>query len=291
MSRQIPQAGARLARHLCALALVAVAAASPAGAQSAVDDPSVYRLGPKDLLEIQVLEEPTLNLERRVSDRGTLILPLVGEVRVAGRTAEETAALLKQRLEESYLQRATVTLSVVEYRSRPISVIGAVKRPGNLELSGRWNLLDALTDAGGLADGHGNVVHILRRAVNGLNDQLTLSIDDLLVRADPAVNIPIFSNDVITVPRANPITVYLMGELGSSGAMTFQANQRPTLLTAIAQAGGLTERAANKIKVKRLREDGSRYEIIVSYKQLLSGAEEDLLLQNGDLILVKESFL
>ena len=92
-------------------------------------------------------------------------------------------------------------------------------------------------------------------------------------------------------PSAAPITVYLMGEVGGSGAMTFRSGQRPTLLTAIAQAGGLTKRASSKISVKRQGEDGSRYEIIVRYKRLLAGEEEDLPLQDGDLIVVKESFL
>ena len=93
------------------------------------------------------------------------------------------------------------------------------------------------------------------------------------------------------MPIASPITVYLMGEVASAGVLTFRANQRPTLLTAIAQAGGLTKRASSKISVKRQREDGSRYEIVVRYGQLLSGAREDLPLNDGDLIFVKESFL
>ena len=266
-------------------------AAGMAAAQSEPGDALAYRLGATDLIEVQVLEEPKLDLERRINDRGALILPLLGELQVAGLTPAETEALIKTRLEESFLQRATVTVRVVEFRSRPISVIGAVRRPGTLEISGRWNLLNALTDAGGLAEGHGEVVNVLRRASNGLHDQLTISLDDLLVKADPAVNIPIFSNDVISVPMAAPITVYLMGEVGSTGQLTFRSNQRPTLLTAIAQAGGLTKRASPKISVKRQADDGTRFEIIVRYKQLLSGEREDLPLEDGDLILVKESFL
>ncbi len=273
------------------IVLLGLAICPPVEAQTRSEDAAVYRLGPKDLVEVQVVEEPVLNLERRVTDTGSLILPMLGELAVAGLTPAEAADLLRQRLEASFLQRATVTMRVIEFRSRPISVIGAVRRPGTLELSGRWNLLDALTDAGGLAEGHGEVVHILRRASNGLHDQLTVALDDLLIRADPAVNIPIFSNDVISVPMAAPITVYLMGEVGTTGAMTFRANQRPTLLTAIAQAGGLTKRASSKISVKRQREDGSRYEITVRYKRLLAGEDEDLPLSDGDLIVVKESFL
>jgi len=279
-------------RHGClAIAAVLTLVATSAAAQGESDEPRAYRLGAKDLIEIQVVEESRLNLERRISDRGSLILPFLGELQVSGLTPAETETLIKAGLEESFLQRATVSIRVVEFRSRPISVIGAVRRPGTLEISGRWNLLDALTDAGGLAEGHGEVINILRRASNGLHDQLTISLDDLLIKADPAVNIPIFSNDVISVPQAAQVTVYLMGEVGSTGAMTFRSNQRPTLLTAIAQAGGLTKRAANKISVKRQRDDGTRFEIIVRYKQLLNGSLEDLPLNDGDLIFVKESFL
>ncbi|NIQ31918.1 MAG: hypothetical protein GTN89_16595, partial [Acidobacteria bacterium] len=93
---------------------------------------------PKDLVEIQVVEEPSLNLERRITDTGRLILPLLGEVQVSGLTLAEAEAMLRSHLEESFLQRATVTVGVVEFRSRPISVIGAVRRPGTLEISGRW---------------------------------------------------------------------------------------------------------------------------------------------------------
>ena len=270
---------------------LALAIGATAKAQTAVEDPAIYRLGAKDLVDIQVIEEPRLTLESRVSDSGSLILPLVGELTVAGLTPSEASARLAEELEASFLQRATVSMRVIEFRSRPISVIGAVRRPGTLKFSGRWNLLNALTDAGGLAEGHGDVVHILRRASNGLHDQLTISLDDLLVRADPSVNIPIFSNDVISIPMAAPVTVYLMGEVSTTGAMVFRSGQNPTLLTAIAQAGGLTKRASSKISVKRQRDDGSRYEIVVRYKQLLSGETEDLPLSDGDLIVVKESFL
>ncbi len=271
---------------MAALALIA-----SAGAAQSPEEARAYRLGAKDLVEIQVVEEPSLNLERRISDRGTLILPLIGELPVGGMSTIEAAAAIKQRLEESYLQRATATVRVIEFRSRPISVIGSVRRPGTLELSGRWNLLDALTDAGGLLDGHGDEVHILRRAENGLSDSLTISLTDLLDRADPTVNIPIFSNDVIRVTEAAPLTVYLMGEVGATGAMEFGIRQQPTLLTAIARAGGLSERASQKITVKRLQDDGTRYEIRVNYKRLLSGRQPDLPLEDGDLVVVKESFL
>ena len=131
-------------------------AAGTAAAQTESTDTLAYRLGPKDLIEVQVVEEPRLDLERRVNDRGGLILPLLGELQVAGLTPAEAETLIKTRLEESFLQRATVAVRVVEFRSRPISVIGAVRReapPGrfrsNLHQGGRGTAIeldDALAD-------------------------------------------------------------------------------------------------------------------------------------------------
>ena len=149
------------------------------------------------------------------------------------------------------MQRASVDVQVIEFRSRPISVIGAVKQPGNLGFSGRWTLLEALTAAGGLTDNHGNVVYVLRRADNGLSDQVAIRLDDLLVRGDPKANIPIFANDLINVPETVEITVYCLGEVGRPGALVFKSNERITLLAAIAHAGGLTDRASSKILIKR----------------------------------------
>lgn len=249
-----------------------------------------YRIGPKDLVEIRVFEEPSLNVQRRVPDSGSIDVPLLGEVPVQGLTAEELAARLEAAWEADFLQTATVGVQVREFRSRPISVIGAVKKPGNLELSGRWTLLEALTEAGGLADNHGDAIRVLRRAENGLSDQLTISLDDLLKRADPAANIPIFANDVIHVPPAREVSVFFMGEVERPGAVTFKSTDRISLVTAIARAGGLTERAAHRIVVKRTDDSGMLRELVAHFKRIMAGEEPDLLLQPGDVVVVKESF-
>lgn len=249
-----------------------------------------YRLGAKDLIEVRVFEESSLNVERRVADNGSLNLPLLGDFPVAGLTEEQVAGRLKEALERDYLQRATVTVRVLEFRSRPISVLGAVNKPGNLELLGRWTLLEALTDAGGLAAEHGNVVHVRRRASNGLSDRLTIDLDDLMAGGDSRYNIPLLANDVVIVPSASDVRVFFIGEVQRAGAVSFKSTDQATLLTAIAQAGGLTERAGSKISVKRLRADGTREEIVVNYKQLLSGKTPDLVLRDQDLIVIKESF-
>jgi len=188
------------------------------------------------------------------------------------------------------LARASVDVQVVEFRSRPIAVIGAVKQPGNLGFSGRWTLLEALTAAGGLAENHGNVVHVLRRADNGLSDQVTISLDDLMLRGDPKVNIPIFANDLINVPGTVELTVYCLGQVNRPGALEFKSNERISVLAAIAHAGGLTDRASNKIQIKRAAGTSGPRELTVDYKKIIAGKEPDLELRQGDVLVVKESF-
>lgn len=251
-----------------------------------------YRVGPKDLLEVQVLQVPELNVERRVSEDGTITLPLVGDVEVAGLTESEVRIKLKTLLESKYLQSQAASVSVIvkEFRSRPISVLGAVANPGPLAFPGRWTLLEALTAAGGLSGEHGDTIHVLRRASNGLTDQVAIPVEELFFRADPRVNIPIFANDLINVPAAVNVTIFCLGEVRSPGAVSFKSTDRITFLTTIARAGGLTDRAARKVTIRRRTEDGQEREIVVDAKAILAGREPDVELQQGDVVVVKESF-
>lgn len=249
-----------------------------------------YRIGPKDLVEIKVFEVQEMNLERRVSDEGTINLPLIGDVPAMGLTSSELADRLKALLESRYVQRASVSVFVKEFRSRPITVIGAVRNPGNLAFSGRWTLLEAISAAGGLSDNRGDMIYVLRRAENGLSDQIAIRVDDLIVNADPDANIPIFSNDLINIPARVEVTVFCLGEVRSPGAVSFQSTQRITVLSAIARAGGLTDRASRKLTIKRRDRAGKDVELEADYRRILAGKEPDLELQAGDIIVVKESF-
>jgi polysaccharide export outer membrane protein len=291
--RREPRSG--LARFsACAVALLLFAVGIPSHAhaqgQSAASSAG-YRVGPKDLLEIKVFEVPELNIERRVTEDGTINLPLIGEFPVSALTVTEVANRLKALLEAKYVQRASVSVQVKEFRSKPIAVLGAVRQPGNLAFSGRWTLLEAISAAGGLADAHGDIIHVLRRADNGLTDQISIAVDDLILRADPNANIPIFANDVINVMAKIDVTVFCVGEVKQPGAQSFLSTDRITVLTAIARAGGLTDRASKKIQIKRRERDGRETEFEVDYRRILSGKDADLALQGGDVLVVKESFL
>jgi polysaccharide export outer membrane protein len=266
------------------------AAARPAQPAPASES---YRIGAKDLIKVEVAELPELGVERRVSEAGTLNLPLLGDVQAAGLTAEELEAKVKGMLEERYVQpgRASVEIQVSEFRARPISVIGAVAQGGPLPFPGRWTLLEALTAAGGLAQGHGGVIYVLRRAENGLSDQIAIRVDDLMMHADPNANIPVFANDLINVPAAETVTIYCLGEVAHPGAIEFASTERITVLAAIARAGGLSDRASSKILIKRQsRQTGTLAESRVDYKRILSGREPDTELDAGDVLVVKEAF-
>jgi polysaccharide biosynthesis/export protein len=271
-----------------AIFLAVLAAGVPAAAQTGFTEG--YRVGPKDLLEIKVYEAPEFSADLRVGETGTINLPIHGEVAVAGLTDAEVATLVERLLEEQYVQRATVTVQVKEFRFRPISVIGAVGKPGALPYSGRWTLLEVLTAAGGATATPGGVVHVLRRSESGLTDQLTVSLEDLMVKGDPRVNIPIYPADLINVPAAVEVTVFCLGEVQRPGAVVFKSTERLSLLTAVARAGGLTDRASRRMAIKRTGEGGIVQEIAVDYKAVLDGKTPDPELRQGDIVVVKESF-
>jgi polysaccharide biosynthesis/export protein len=274
----------KIAFHVWVLLLLLAAIAAAQGRDAS------YRVGPRDLLAIKVYEDDKLSGDRRVSEDGKVNLPLLGDVAVAGKTTAEIGDVLKRLLEAKYMQRASVDVQVLEFLSRPISVMGAVKQPGPLPFSGRWTLLEALTAAGGLVESRGSVIHILRRAENGLTDQVTIDADDLMLRADPKVNLPIYANDLIQVPGTVEVTVYCLGEVANAGALAFKSSERITILTAIAHAGGLTDRASNHIVIKRAAGGSGPTEINVDFKKILAGKEPDVELLHGDVIVVKESF-
>lgn len=268
-----------------------LAALAAAGfAQTVSEAPAgTYRLGPRDLIGIQVFEVPELNVETRVSERGTVSLPLIGDVAAEGLTAEEFGTKLEELLESRYVNRASVSIEVREFRSRPIVVMGAVKSPGNLAFPGRWSLFEALAAAGGLTENHGDYVFVLRRAANGLTDQVSVRVDDLMFKGDPRVNLPIYANDVINVPTPVEITIFCLGAVGAPGAQKFKSTERVTVLTVVSRAGGLSARASKKISIKKRRGESLQQELEVDYKRILAGKEPDVVLEDGDVLVVKES--
>ena len=267
----------------------APAVSAPAGAPSLPGDGD-YPIGPKDLLEIRVFEIPELNLERRVNNNGTIDLPLLGEVNVSGLTAAQGRDRLEQLLKAKYVNRASVSVVIKEFGNKPVTVIGAVQRPGTLNISGRWTLLQAISAVGGLTDAASRKIYVLRRAENGLSDTLEIDAEELFHNASPIWNIPILPADVVNVQARTNIRVFCLGEVKSPGALEFNSDDRVSLLSVIAKAGGLTDRASRTIRIKRRGADGKDAEIVANFKRIVSGKDADPLLKPNDVVVVKESF-
>lgn len=249
-----------------------------------------YAVGPRDLLEIRVLELPELNVERRVSDSGALELPLLGAVPVAGLTATEIRTRLEATLVEKYVNRANVSVVVKEFANKPVSVLGAVQHPGSLAISGRWTLMTAITAAGGLTDRAGRRILVLRRADNGLSDTLEIRTEDLFQNATELWNIPIQPADVINVVARTTITVFCLGEVKAPGALQFDSDDRISLLSVIARAGGLSDRASSTIRIKRRGADGKDVETVADFKRIVAGKDPDIPIEANDVVVIKESF-
>jgi len=265
-----------------ALAAPLLAQAPPGGGE--------YKLGPKDLVDVRVTEVPDMNGERRVTELGRLDLPLVGEVEVLGLSAAQVRDKLAGLLTAKYVNHANVSVVVKEYAASPVSVLGAVNKPGALQVSGKWDLQQAILAAGGLTANAGRKIYVLRHTENGLSDRLEVDTADLFQRATPLWNVPIYPSDVVNVPVKTAVKVFCLGELKNPGALEFDPSDRITLLAAIAKAGGLTDRASRgSIRIKRHGANGQDVELKADYKRIVRGKDRDVELQADDVIVVKES--
>ncbi len=252
--------------------------------QSGSDAP----IGPRDVIEIKVFQDPTLYTKMTVMDDGRITMPLIGKVDVSGLTPSEVETRIKGLLEK-YINKPDVSVTVLEAGSKPISVIGAVMRPGRIGITGNITLIQAITQAGGLATGYGRTLYVLRTAANGLTEQIAIDIDDLMVNGNPDLNLPLRANDVINVPIDASINIYVLGEVMHPGSVQFRRSQSPTLLQVLAASGGPTDRASKKVILKRVVggvEKTFRYD----FKKIIDGRQNDVVLLDNDRIIFAEAF-
>src|SRR6266480_2217482 len=126
--------------------------------------PQDYRIGFDDVLDISVFEAQELNRQVRVSSAGDISLPLLESVHVAGLTPRELELVLQELLRRTYMKDPHVSVFVREMQSHPVSVLGAVGKPGVFQVRGSKTLLEILSLAEGLADDAGETVIIMRGA-------------------------------------------------------------------------------------------------------------------------------
>lgn len=251
---------------------------------------SEYKIGPKDLLEISVFGLDELNKTVRVSEYGKISLPLLGEVDVDGLTKTELERKLSRLLEEKYLQNPQVTIFIREFQSKRVSVLGAVENPGSYELLGRQTLLQVISRAGGLSQEAGDDIIVIREHQDGTANSLKISIDDLFLKGDARFNIPLEPNDIINIPVDKTVVVYVFGQVRNPGALQVKQSNIPTLLQAIAHAGGFSERASKgSVLIRRIDEEGKEHKIIVNVKDVIKGKKRDIQLKENDVVFVPET--
>lgn len=276
-----------------------------------------YRIGPQDLIDINVFEAAELNRSVRVSENGEVSLPLLGGIQVEGLTARQLENVLAQRLRE-FVKDPHVSVMVTSIESHPISVIGEVNKPGVFQVRGSKTLLEMLSMAQGLAPEAGDEVLVMRNAgyshlqgaklagqsqsevteqgvsangnaVGPQSDTVSVNLRHLLNSRDPSLNVPVYAGDIVKVTHAG--IVYVVGAVKKPGGFTLHGNEQMSLLKAIALAEGLSNVSA-KSRTRIIRTDeitGKRAEIPVDVGKILDGKQPDMNLQTADIIFVPSS--
>jgi polysaccharide export outer membrane protein len=250
-----------------------------------------YRIGPGDLIEIKVFEVDELNQTVRVSEDGSITLPLLGRVPVEGLTQEGVVQKLTGLLQAKYVKNPQVTLFIKEYKNQQVAVIGAVEKAGSYEVVGRKNLLQIISMAGGFSDNASDEIFILREGPDGGTSTITIDLKDLLVNGNQTLNIPIEPSDVISVPVDREIKVFVMGRVNTPGSIKAKLSEGVTLFQAIAEAGGLAEGARETaVTITRKDKSGKEQKIRANLKDIIRGRKVDIKLQEGDVVYVPGSF-
>lgn len=214
-----------------------------------------FRLGPGDVISVQVYSRPELDTTAFVSDRGRVILPLIGEVRVSGLAPAEASEHIARAYEEGeFLVNPQVNVVVSEYRSQQISVLGEVKNPGRFPVETRLTVLDALALAGGLNELAGNQVHVLRPTGTGASSRISVDMTAVMGGGRSGPMFELRAGDTVVAPKSE--TFYIYGEVRQPSAYRLEPGM--TVIQALSVSGGLTERGSDKrVQIKRKRTDGT----------------------------------
>lgn len=276
-------------------------------ASAAVNDNSLlledYRLGPEDMVQITVFNiaggEGGGLMPRdttvRVSQQGVVTLPLLGNIRVAGFTADELQTDLRKRYEK-FVYDPEVGVLVREFRSQRVYLLGAVNRAGAIDLTGPKTLIDVLAIAGGVNQRAGNQVHVYRQSSEGRKsyviDLFALTTSLGLINAQTAgvevLNLTVQSGDIINVPEAG--VFFVDGAVRRPGS--FPLGRRYTITQAIALAGGLDLDLADYGGITLFRAtDNEIKQIVINLNSIRSGTDPDLAMQSDDFLFVPISGL
>ena len=224
------------------------------------------KLGVGDAIRVTVFQQPDLTTETRISEKGSIAMPLIGEVKVAGKSQAEAAAQIAASLKNGkFLKNPQVAVAITTVRSRQVSVLGAVARPGRYPLDDTSSQLsDVIAAAGGISAVGGDTVVVIR---DGKEQRVPLLGKSYQLKGGETVNVeraPVF---------------YIHGEVARSGAYRVEPNM--TIMQAIAAGGGITPRGSDRrLKLRRVGADGKLQEKDVSLRDPVKA---------DDVIFVKEA--
>ncbi len=244
-----------------------------------------YQIGPGDLLDVKVMQAPELDSQARVNSQNSVSLPLLGNVEVAGLTAVGAQQKISDLLSQKYMHDPHVVVSIAEYKSKRVAVIGSVLKPGTYELLGKGSLLDALAQAGGLAPDASEIAYVTRKDEAGNEKSVEIDLDLLLDKGESNLNIPIQMGDVVYIPEAG--VVYVDGAVENPGSFPLQEDM--TVSQAVTAAGGFND-VAEDSNIKLVRNVNGQIQVTpIDLELVHEGTEADIELQDQDVVIVGKS--
>jgi polysaccharide biosynthesis/export protein len=287
------------------LAVVYAAAQQPGVASTQTE--SGYILGPDDEIMIRGIEAPEISDKPDtpvlIGTNGDVTLPLIGRVKAGGLTVEQLEMELTTRFKE-FIQEPQISVTVTEFRSQPVSVFGAVTKPGVVQLRGRQTLYEVLSMAGGPRDTAGSILTVTRPRQSGKIplpgarldptgqfSSVELNVQEILEGKNPAANIEIKPNDTISVSEANSNMIYVVGDVQHAGGFTLGGQRNVSVLRALSLAGGLGRTAKpDKARIVHGVSGAPELsEVAVNIQQMLSGKAKDVALGPNDILVVPTS--
>ncbi|MDP6929207.1 MAG: polysaccharide biosynthesis/export family protein [Planctomycetota bacterium] len=155
-------------------------------------------LGPGDVVEVRVYDEPSLTGVHRLADDGSVDFPLVGRMDAAGKTPRQVGELLTERLRDGYLVSPSVSVYVKQYNSRKIFVLGQVKNPGTFPYASGMNVVEAVALAGGFSATANRNYVVVTRDVGGSERRIPVPVGE--ISKGLAANLELQSGDIVYVP-------------------------------------------------------------------------------------------
>ncbi|MEQ1635273.1 MAG: polysaccharide export protein EpsE [Methylococcales bacterium] len=219
-----------------------------------------YLIGADDALSIKVYGYDDLITETRVSENGLIVFPLIGEVKIGGKSTLEASRTIAQLLGNGgFIKNAQVTVVVLDYKSQQVSVLGQVNKPGQYTLEVPRTLVDVIAMAGGISIlGEDRV--IITRHVNDKTVKEEIDLRKILEFPEASKVVTIEKGDVVYVPKAPMF--YIHGEVQKPGSFRLEPNM--TIAQAVSVGGGITPRGTlNDIEVARHSQNGTTKTITV----------------------------